>query len=160
MELCDGKVTFCLFCHLLHIHFTQQTHHGICVKYSVTRHGFESCNWNCSTVISISMKYPVCKIYIQFVLTSHCACTTFILSSDYLMWPSWLLNKKLARKISSCEFKKRHHEQGGFYLKTFLVEENDRELGTSVSTLIRHTALEQCICEHVSLKKITAVQHQ
>ena len=50
----------------------------------------------------------MCKIYIQFALTSHCSCTTFILSSDYLMWPSWLLNKKLAWNISSCEFKKRY----------------------------------------------------
>jgi hypothetical protein len=44
-------------------------------------------------------------------------------------------------------------------LKTFLVEENDHELGTSVSTLIRHTALEHCICEHVSLKEVTTVEH-
>jgi len=29
-----------------------------------------------------------------------------------------------------------------------------------VSTLIGHTALEQCICEHFSLKKITTIQHR
>jgi hypothetical protein len=29
-----------------------------------------------------------------------------------------------------------------------------------VWTLIRHTALEQCICEHVSLKKITTVEYR
>jgi hypothetical protein len=42
----------------------------------------------------------------------------------------------------------------------FVGEENDHELGISVSTLIGHTALQQCVCEHVSLKKITTVEHR